>query len=162
MRRLGITTAALLLVTGSQATMAAPLEAGHNRSRQVRFTTTFETVGGDFGCDPTAPERCAGTFRTVRTYSGDLTGTAYVVGTAAPLVDGTYQGQDVAQFTGEVEHCGTGTLVMVETGTLDPATGETHGTWKIVAGQGTGDLADASGSGTADTTGQAVGRIRCP
>jgi Protein of unknown function (DUF3224) len=87
--------------------------------------------------------------------------TAYVVGSAVLLADGTYQGQAVAQFTGSVESCGTGTLVMVETGVLDPAAGGSSGTWTIVAGQGAGDLSRTSGSGTAGTEGEGSGTIRC-
>jgi Protein of unknown function (DUF3224) len=161
-RRLGITAGTLLLVTGSQATLAAPSDTGHG-SRDVAYTTTAESVGGDFGCDPTDPVRCAGTYRIVRTFTGDLTGTAYVVGSAVLLGDATYQGQSVIQFTGEVEGCGQGTLVMLEEGVLDPASGGSRGTWTIVAGRGTGDLAGTTGSGTADTSvsAETVGRVRC-
>jgi hypothetical protein len=158
---LGISAGALLLVTGSQATLAAPPDGGHG-TRDVAFTTTVAIVGGDAGCDPTDPTRCGGTFRSIRTFSGDLTGTAYLVGSAVLLSDATYQGQDVAQFTGEVAGCGRGTLLILEVGVLDPATGANHGTWTIVPGRGTGDLALTSGSGTGDTSAPAnVGRIRC-
>jgi hypothetical protein len=160
LRQLGLTTAALLLVTGGEASLATPLDPGHG-ARQVDYTSTVAIVGGDAGCDPTDPARCAGTFRSVRTMTGDLSGTAYVAGSAVLLADGTYQGQAVAQFTGEVAGCGTGTLVMIETGVLDPATGGSPGTWRIVAGQGSGDLLDTSGDGTADAIGQATGRVRC-
>ena len=51
---------------------------------------------------------------------------------------------------------------MIENGILDPATGNERGTWTIVAGQGTGDLASVSGSGSSDTrAGGAVGTLRC-
>jgi hypothetical protein len=162
-RRLGIAAGTLLLVTGSQATLASPSGDGGHGTRQVAFSTTVQIVGGDAGCDPTDPTRCAGTFRSIRTFTGDLAGTAYVVGSATLLGDGTYQGQALAQFTGEVEGCGQGTLLMLETGVLDPATGGGHGTWTIVAGQGTGDLANTSGSGTADASAapDTVGTIRC-
>jgi hypothetical protein len=158
--RVGIAAAALLLLTGNQTSMAAAPGGGHG-STHVEFATTFQIVGGDASCDPTDPARCAGTFRTVRTYIGDVTGTAYVVGSAVLLADGTYQGQAVAQFTGTVESCGTGRLVMVETGVLDPATGGSSGTWAVVAGQGTGDLSRTAGSGTAGPTGEGSGSIRC-
>jgi Protein of unknown function (DUF3224) len=160
-RRLGITAGALLLVSGNQATLAAPTDGGHG-TRDVVFTSTVRTVGGDAGCDPTEPTRCGATYRDIRTFSGDLNGTAYVVGSAVLLADRTYQGQDLAQFTGEIVGCGRGTLLMLEVGVLDPATGGSHGTWTIVPGQGTGDLALTSGSGTGDTSAPAsVGRIRC-
>ena len=152
--------AAVLVLLASNAASARP-DGGHG-SRRVHFTTTSQIVGGDFGCDPSAPTRCAGTFRTIRTLTGDIEGTAYAVGSAVLLPDGTYQGQDVAQFTGTIEGCGRGTLLMIETGILDPATARERGTWTITAGQGTGDLARVSGSGTADTrAGGATGAIRC-
>jgi Protein of unknown function (DUF3224) len=75
--------------------------------------------------------------------------------------DGTYQGQGVAQFTGTVDGCGSGTLIMFETGILDPATGEERGTWSVTAGQGTGDLAQLSGSGTSDPAAGTTGSLRC-
>ena len=159
-RRLGITAGALLLVTGTQPTLAAAPDGGHG-SRHVEFDSTVQIVGGDFGCDPTDPARCAGTYRNIRTFTGDLTGTAYVAGSAVLLGDGTYQGQGVAQFTGEAEGCGQGTLIMLEVGVLDPATGADGGTWTIVAGRGTGDLAATSGAGTADSATGSTGTIRC-
>jgi Protein of unknown function (DUF3224) len=159
-RRVGITAGALLLATGTQVTSASPPGPGHG-SQPVEFTTTVQIVGGDAGCDPTDPARCAGTFRSIRTYAGDLTGTAYLVGSAVLLGDSTYQGQAVAQFTGQVEGCGSGTLIMLEAGVLDPVSGADRGTWSIVAGQGTGDLAGASGSGTAEAATGASGTVRC-
>jgi len=160
-RRLVGLAAVLVLVLAASSSAGARADGGHG-TRQVRFSTTAQLVGGDSGCDPTTPARCAGTFRSVRTYTGDIEGTAYVVGSAALLPDGTYQGQDIAQFTGTIAGCGTGTLVIIETGILDPATGSEHGTWTITAGQGTGDLAQVSGSGSADSqAGGAVGQLRC-
>src|SRR5262245_38339644 len=100
-RGLGITTVALLLASGGQLASAASRDGGHG-TRPVAFTSTLAIVGGDSGCDPTDPTRCAGTFRTVRTLSGDLAGTAYATGSAVLLADGTYQGQAVVQFTGTV------------------------------------------------------------
>jgi Protein of unknown function (DUF3224) len=161
-RRLGITAGALLLVTGTPPTSADVPDGGHG-SRQVAFNSTVQIVGGDTGCDPTDPARCAGTFRSIRTFTGDLTGTAYVAGSAVLMSDGTYQGQAVVQFTGEVAGCGQGTLIMLEEGVLDPATGAAPGTWTIVAGRGTGDLAATSGGGTGGMPGTpgATGTIRC-
>jgi Protein of unknown function (DUF3224) len=161
-RRLGITTAALLLASGGQLASAAPRDDGGHGTRQVAFTSTLTPVGGDFACDPTDPTRCTGTFRTVRTLSGDLAGTAYATGSAVLLADGTYQGQAIVQFTGTVAGCGQGTLLMLEVGVLDPAAGTSAGTWTIVAGQGTGDLASTTGDGEADgTTPVTTGRVRC-
>jgi hypothetical protein len=159
-QRLGLTAGALLLMTGTQPTLAAAPDGGHG-SRHVQFDSTVQFLGGDSGCDPTDPTRCAGTYRSIRTFTGDLTGTAYLAGSAVLLADGTYQGQAVAQFTGEVAGCGQGTLIMLEVGVLDPATGANAGTWTIVAGRGTGDLTATSGAGTADSATGATGKIRC-
>jgi hypothetical protein len=140
---------------------AARPDGGHG-TRHVEFTSTSQPLGFDLGCDPTVPTRCAGTFSAIRTFSGDLSGTAYVVGSAVLLADGTYQGQDVAQFSGTIEGCGTGTVIILDAAILDPATGDEFGTWSIKAGQGTGDLAMVSGSGTSDSrAGGAFGTIRC-
>jgi hypothetical protein len=159
-RRLGITAGALLLMAGTQPTLADAPDGGHG-SRHVEFASTVQIVGGDSACDPTDPARCAGTYRVIRTFTGDLTGTAYVAGSAVLMGDRTYQGQDVAQFTGEVAGCGKGTLIMLEAGVPDPATGTSAGTWTIVAGRGTGDLAQTSGAGSADSATGATGTVRC-
>jgi hypothetical protein len=157
--RLASIAVALVLLTSSGA--AARPDGGHG-TRHVEFTSTSQSLGFDFSCDPTVPTRCAGTFEAIRTFSGDLVGTAYVVGSAVLLADGTYQGQDVAQFTGTIEGCGTGTLIILDAAILDPATGDSFGTWSITAGQGTGDLASVSGSGSSDTRARgAVGTLRC-
>ena len=142
-------------------TVAARADGGGASDvRSVAFASTFRVVGGQAPCDPTTPTRCVGTFETVRTYTGDFRGTSYVVGSAAKLPDGTYQGQDVAQFSGTIAGCGTGTVIMLEVGVLDPATGAQRGTWTIIAGQGTGDLARVNGSGASDDN-QASGTLRC-
>jgi hypothetical protein len=151
--------AVFVLVTSSAASARPDRDHG---ARHVHFASTSQFLGGNSACDPTAPTRCAGTFQSVRTFAGDIEGTAYVVGSAVLLRNGTYQGQDVAQFTGTIEGCGSGTLLMIDTGVLDPATANERGTWTIVGGQGTGDLARVSGSGTTDTrAGGATGGIRC-
>ena len=151
-----------LLVVASQPAIARS-DGGHG-IRDVQFTMTAPSlVGGDFGCDPTDSTRCAGTFRNVRTITGDFAGTTYQVGAAALLPDGTYLGQAVVQFTGTVEGCGSGTLMIQESGILDPVTGGARGTWVIMSGSGTGDLAQLSGSTTVDsrTSDTWTGTIRC-
>lgn len=162
-RRLAPTLAIALtaLAVGPQATAA---EDGGRRRTHVSFTQSAPvTVGGDFGCDPSDSTRCAGTFRNVRTLTGDFSGTTYQTGTAVPLPDGTYQGVAVVQFTGTLAPCGSGTLVIVEHGRLDPISGASWGTWVIEAGQGTGDLAGVSGRLSADSrvSDETSGRIRC-
>jgi hypothetical protein len=153
------------LVAGVLVLLAS--SAGANRPdgdrgrRHVAFSTTTQSLGFDSACDPTVPTRCAGTFRSIRTFTGDITGTAYLVGSAVLLADGTYQGQDVAQFTGTIKGCGSGTLIMIENGILDPTTGNERGKWTIVARQGTGDLSHVSGEGRSDTSaGGATGKLR--
>ena len=162
-RRLATAAVALGAVAlGSQPAVARP-DGGHG-TRHVHFVVSAPVlVGGDFGCDPTDPTGCAGTFRNLRTLSGDFTGTAYQVGTAVALPDSTYQGAGLVLFTGTVDGCGTGTLVIVESGRLDPTTGAAWGTWEISAGLGTGGLAQLSGSLSADTRLSAAtnGTIRC-
>lgn len=165
-RRLAATAAAVAVVAAVAG--AGPASADNVRSgRPLSVTVTVGAptpVGGDFGCDPTDPARCVGTFRNVRTFSGDFNGTAYQVGAAAILPDGTtYQGAGVVLFTGSVKRCGTGTMLIVETGRLDAGTGAGSGTWEITAGQGTGDLANVSGSLALDSHvgDAATGKLRC-
>ena len=94
--------------SGEQPTLHRRPDGGH-RSRRIEFTSSTPTVvGRDFGCDPTDATRYAGTFRNVRTLTGDFSGTTYQVGAAAPLSDGTYLGLAVVQFTGTVGGCGSG------------------------------------------------------
>jgi hypothetical protein len=50
---------------------------------------------------------------------------------------------------------------MPEARVLDPATRSDSGSWTIVAGRGTRDLAQTSGAGTADSATGATGSIRC-
>jgi hypothetical protein len=158
-----LVVAGVLVVAAGGGTPRARADRpdGGPGNRTVAFTSSAQIVGGDSGCDPTVPTRCAGTFRSLRTFDGDLSGTAYVVGSAVLLADGTYQGQAVAQFTGTVEGCGSGTLVIVETGVLDPANQREKGTWTVVDGQGTGDLAQLTGAGRSDSAAGGTGRIRC-
>jgi Protein of unknown function (DUF3224) len=163
-RRLPVASAAaLVLLASGSSPVGAGSDGGHG-TRQVELSISSPMpVGGDFGCDPTDPTRCAGSYRNLRTLAGDFTGTGYQVGMASLLADGIYQGVGLVLFTGTVEGCGTGTLTIVENGRLDPVTGATWGTWEITAGQGTGELADLSGSLAADSRVDDVSRgtIRC-
>ena len=84
-RRRALTTAAvgLLVVVVGQHPVGARPEGGEG-VRHIEFTTSAPVlVGGDFGCDPTDAMRCAGTFRNVRTLTGDFAGTSYQVGAAS-------------------------------------------------------------------------------
>jgi hypothetical protein len=162
-RRLAIPAAVALTAFVIGSPVGADPDGGHG-TRHVQFTGSPPVlVGGDFGCDPTAPTRCVGTFRNTRTLSGDFTGTAYQVGTATLLPDGTYQGAGLVLFTGAVNGCGSGTLTIIESGRLDPATGAGWGTWEITSGEGTGDLANVGGTLFGDTRidNLTSGTIRC-
>ncbi|HTL83573.1 MAG TPA: hypothetical protein VL856_00210 [Acidimicrobiia bacterium] len=78
---------------------------------------------------------------------GDLEGTYFSGGSLALDTTGlkfAITRTDV--FKGTVKGCGTGTLVLVGEETATPSSGV--GTWKIVKGFGTGDLANATGQGT--------------
>jgi hypothetical protein len=51
---------------------------------------------------------------------------------------------------------------MLEVGVLDPVAGTSGGTWTIVEGRGTGDLASTSGDGEAIASSPVTtGTIRC-
>jgi hypothetical protein len=161
-RIVGVTAVLGMLVATSHTAGARP--DGTDGSRRAEFTASSPVgVGGDFGCDPTDPTRCAGTFRNVRTLSGDFSGTTYQVGSAVRAPDGTYLGQALVQFTGSVAGCGSGTLLIEEAGVLDPATGHSWGTWTITSGHGTGDLTELSGTLAADTrlSETTTGKVRC-
>ena len=109
------------------------------------------------------PTRCVGTFQNVITYTGDMTGTSYASGSAALAPDGIYRATAIEQFSGTIAGCGTGTMIIEQVGTLDPATGVADGSWRIVAGAGSGDLADATGGSVRTPLGtrtQAIVRCR--
>ena len=162
-RRRATVAATALIVLAVSSTAGARPDGGIG-TRHVEITSSAPTlVGGDFGCDPTDPSRCAGTFRNVSTIAGDLIGTTYQVGTATVLPDGTYHGVAIVVFTGEVVGCGSGTLVMVQDGYVDPASGTNWGTATITAGEGTGDLTDVSGTLVNDSrvSSSSTGTIRC-
>ncbi len=65
-------------------------------------------------------------------------------------------------FTGSVDGCGDGTLVISQIGDLNPTTGRGTGSWTIAADAGTGDLAHASGgSVNGSASNDTVAMIRC-
>ena len=86
-----------------------------------------QLVGGAQHCDPTTPNRCVHSFQNVWTYTGEITGTAYAAGTAALGSDGLFHAVAIEHFSGTVNGCGDGTLVIRQTGELDPVTGDVHG-----------------------------------
>jgi Protein of unknown function (DUF3224) len=58
----------------------------------------------------------------------------------------SYSGTET--LTGSVDGCGTGSFTWTGAGTFVLGSSNGGGTWRIVPGSGTGDLANASGSGT--------------
>jgi hypothetical protein len=157
--RLAVTAAAMVGIGG----FAVPSTgASAHRLRHVTYDAVLQPTGGTTPCEPTPPKRCVGTFENVITYSGGITGTSYAVGAAALAPDGLYRGTAIEQFSGTIAGCGTGTLIIQQTGTLDPATGRSEGSWTILPGAGSGDLATATGGDSNAVTGER-GRawIRC-
>jgi Protein of unknown function (DUF3224) len=155
-----LTATAITLALSATTADARPDPA--RQPHRLRYTTSAQLVGGDVHCDPTTADRCIPSFQNVWTYDGDIRGTSFAAGTAALGPDGLYHGVAIELFTGSVEGCGDGTLVIRQIGTLDPATGTSEGSWTIVAGAGTGDLAGATGGSTSGRTGEpARAVIRC-
>ena len=150
------------VVLAGLATPSTASVASGDGVRHINYDLSRQLTGGRAPCDPTTPGRCVGTFENVITYTGDVTGTSYAVGSAALAPDGIYRATAIEQFSGTITGCGTGTVIIQQIGTLDPATGRSDGSWTIVAGAGSGDLAETTGSSTgrgADTQGEAW--IRC-
>jgi hypothetical protein len=81
------------------------------------------------------------------TVHGDLQGTNFTGSSTAFSKNGHFIAGRTDLFRGTIKGCGTGTLVFVssELADLHGGTGE----WRIVQGFGTGDLAQATGHGTA-------------
>ncbi len=160
LRRLAVVTLGTIAFTLSTTTAGAdgPPEPQHRLS----FEVALQIVGGGQNCDPTTPSRCIGSFQNVRTYTGGMTGTSYSSGTAALGSDGLYHGVAIELFTGTVDGCGDGTLVIRQTGDLDPMTGGGTGSWTIVDDAGTGDLAHASGGSVkGSASDESVAMIKC-
>jgi hypothetical protein len=153
--RLSAAAFAAIAIGGLAVPAASPATA--HRIRHVTYEAVLQPTGGTAPCDPTMPTRCAGTFENVFTYSDEISGTSYAVGAAALAPDGIYRGVAIEQFSGTIAGCGTGTVTIQQTGTLDPATGEGTGSWTIVPGAGSGDLAATTGG----STGVGTAWIRC-
>jgi hypothetical protein len=105
------------------------------------------TTAGEPICD--AEQHCIYPLTITATISGDLTGST-IAHSAGALAGTDFAASDTQIFTGSVAGCGTGTLVFLSLG-RGSTTGPTTGTWTIAEGFGTGDLADAVGSGTTTT-----------
>jgi hypothetical protein len=88
--------------------------------------------------------------RTGSSFSGDLTGTTSSAGLGTGNSTDRLAGGEIVLFDGAVDGCGSGgaTIVAYAAGT---ASGGLKGTWFIVDGQGTDDLAQLSGGGVLDT-----------
>jgi|SRR5215213_3722160 hypothetical protein len=159
-RRLAVVTLGTIALTLSASTAGA--DGAAPRQHRLSYTVSSQPVGGGVDCDPTTPSRCIPSFQNVWTYTGGMTGTSYSSGTAALGSDGVYHAVAIERFSGSVNGCGEGTLIIRQTGELDPTTGEATGSWTIVADAGTGDLADASGgSVNGSARDEPVAMIRC-
>jgi hypothetical protein len=139
---------------------------GSKDGREVRFETSGVPVPTllTTNCNPEDADDCIlPTNFSPTDVTGDARGTAF--GSAAVINrNGLYTGVSVSVFTGEVERCGTGSLVLTSRGTTDPSTGETDAEWTISEDGGTGELADVTGSGTSVVDAQGgryEGRISC-
>jgi hypothetical protein len=160
LRRLAVVTVGTTALTLSTTTAGADGPA--RRQHRLSYTVSAQLVGGGVDCDPTTPSRCIHSFRNVWTYTGEMTGTSYSSGTAALGSDGLYHAVAIERFNGSVNGCGDGTLIIRQTGELDPTTGEATGSWTIVADAGTGALAHASGGSVNGRAGdEPVAMIRC-
>ncbi len=159
-RRLAVV--ALSTIALSLSTTTAGADGPAEREHRVSFDVTVQIVGGGQECDPTTPGRCIFSFQNVRTYTGGLSGTSYSAGTAALGSSGLYHGVAIELFTGSVDGCGEGTLIIRQSGDLDPTGERSTGAWTIVADAGSGDLAQASGgSVNGSASDENVWMIRC-
>ncbi len=98
--------------------------------------------------------------------TGAFDGTTVSGGAGTPVGSGLV-GTSIHVFTGTIEGCGEGSVVILETiASVDAVT--STGTWQLVDGSGTGGL-DVQGDGTftavqrpdGSGTSNSVGRIRC-
>jgi Protein of unknown function (DUF3224) len=113
-------------------------------------------------CDPAG--RCIGTYTGTSTLTGDLTGSFLNYG--AVYGDLTaYWNVNLSLFQGDVEGCGTGTVVF--SFPLD-GPNPVDGHFTVIEGSGTGDLAGMTGTGRYHLTATASGidgqlslRVRC-
>jgi len=160
LRRLVVVTLGTIALTLSTTTAGADGPA--HRQHRLSYTVSEQRGGGGVDCDPTTPSRCIFSFQVLWTYSGEMTGTSYSSGTASLGSDGLYHAVAIERFSGSVAGCGDGTLIIRQTGELDPTTGEFTGSWTIVADAGTGDLSHASGgSVNGSARDEPVAMIRC-
>jgi Protein of unknown function (DUF3224) len=111
---------------------------------------------------------CRGTGFGTGTYTGDIQATSDYEYGFAVNPEGVTSFAILETFTGAIAGCGEGTVTLRNVGTLDAA-GHIDYTWQVVAGLGSGELADVTGrgigSGTynadATQTGEMSGRLRC-
>ena len=161
MRRLSVAAVALVGIGGAAVPGTSSVASAH-RIRHVTYDAALQPTGGTAPCDPTTPARCVGTFENVITYTGGITGTSFAVGAAALAPDGIYRATAIEQFTGTIAGCGTGTVVIRADRHARPATGRSEGSWAIVAGAGSGDLATATGGSSHGRRGEpGKAWIRC-
>lgn len=164
-----VIAASLCLGVGPLAAQASA-NSGHHRhdGMPIAWTrTTDPSVTGQPGtqfCN--AEGRCLDSFGSGSTASGDLVGTtrsiALFAGNGPNALASTVVGiSALAIYTVTQSPCGAGTFVIMAFGSTN-----TTGRWEIVAGGGTGDLVNVSGSGTVASSPDLLvsdytGRISC-
>lgn len=141
---------------------------GRARSYRVEYTTQRNDLVSAPVCD--AEGDCLFPYTAPsEQWTGDFVGGGPTAGSAAlGGAEGGF-GLELKFFTGTIEPCGTGSLVVRASGINEPTHSGT-GTWEIVEGFGTGDLVDVTGGGTSEhqstedllsVTTTAKGKVRC-
>jgi hypothetical protein len=139
-----------VLLTGLVTALFTMPSASAGESGRAKHRTSFlsrgpaPTIGAPF-CD--AEQHCLYPGTRNATYEGDWVGTGIAVGAAAIGEGAHFGGPVLWLFAGTIEHCGSGTLVYAVIETGDAAAMSGKGTWQIIEGFGTGDLANVSGRG---------------
>ena len=165
------TAAATAAPSAAQSTIAATTTTPSTTAAPHGTPVTFEIDLGpaQFGapaCD--GPACVIGLQRTGTVLRGDIDGTAVTVGAGAERPGGGLAGSSYSIITAEVAGCGTGSFGYVDVSSAKDISA-IPGTWVIVEGTGSGDLAGISGGGTfnaafnTDTTGHATatGTVDC-
>ena len=128
----------------SSSAAPSPTTTPPGKSLHATSTTTEQPTIGQPICD--AQQHCMYPLTTKDTVSGDLMGTSISNGAGALFGD-KFAAGDTLIFTGTVVGCGSGTMVLLGTGT-GSTTGKTVSNWIVAEGVGEGDLLRVHGGGT--------------
>lgn len=125
-----------------------PFVAGANADEQHHWISVswLRQMGNPVSSQPwCSPEgRCLISVNDQASLTGDFTGTLTSTG-ASTIYNNVFTSSAVAILSLTDSPCGAGTLVLENT--LAGSTGDSDNTWRISAGQGTGDLVDVKGRG---------------